>query len=58
MFGKIQRTRNVYLLLKRNYNFKKLSIEMERNPQVKNLLEEKLKKREQQGVLNKLIDKR
>ncbi len=51
-------TRNVYLILKRNYNFKKLSIQMDKNPQVKNLVEEKLKKNEQKGVLNKLINKR
>jgi hypothetical protein len=51
-------TRNIYLILKRNYNFKKLSIQMDKNPQVKNLVEEKLKKNEQKGVLNKLINKR
>jgi hypothetical protein len=51
-------TRNVYLILKRNYNLKKLSIQMDKNPQLKSIIEEKLKKTEQQGVLNKLVNKR
>jgi hypothetical protein len=51
-------TRNVYYLFKRNYNFKKLSIQMEKNPYVKNLVEEQSKKKEQKSLLNKLIDKR
>jgi hypothetical protein len=51
-------TKNVYYIFKRNYNFKKLSIQMEKNPHVKNLVEEQSKKKERQGVLKKLIDKR
>jgi hypothetical protein len=51
-------TKNVYYIFKRNYNFKKLSIEMEKNPYVKSIIEEQSKKNEQQGVLKKLIDKR
>lgn len=54
----ISSTRNLSVLFKRNYNMKKISLQMERNPHVKNLVEEKLKKKEQQGVLNKLISKR
>jgi hypothetical protein len=50
--------RNVYYLFKRNYNFKKLSIEMTNNPHVKNLVEEQAKKKEQQGILKRLVDKR
>jgi hypothetical protein len=51
-------TKNIYYLFKRNYNFKKLSIQMNKNPYVKNLLEEQSKKNERQGILKKLIDKR
>ena len=37
---------------------KKISLQTEKNPHVKNIVEEKLKKKEQQGILNKLISKR
>jgi hypothetical protein len=50
--------RNISLIIKRNYNFKKLSIQIEKNPHMKNLLEEQSKKNESQGVLKKLVNKR
>lgn len=51
-------TKNVYFLFKRNYNLKKLSDQMEKNPHIKNIVEKQSKKKEQQGVLKKLLDKR
>ncbi len=51
-------TRNVYLILKRNHNIKKLQTQADKSPQVKNLMEEKLNKNQPKGVLNKLINKR
>ena len=51
-------TRNVYLILKRNHNIKKIQMQTDKNPQLKNLMEEKLNKNQPKGVLNKLINKR
>ncbi|CAF4028747.1 unnamed protein product [Rotaria sp. Silwood2] len=52
------KTKCVYDLFKRNYNLKKLTIQMEKNPHMKNIMEEQLKKKESQGILKRLIDKR
>ncbi|CAF4897983.1 unnamed protein product [Rotaria sp. Silwood1] len=52
------KTKHIYDLFKRNYNFKKLTIQMEKNPHMKNIIEEQLKKKESQGILKRLIDKR
>ncbi|CAF1178811.1 unnamed protein product [Rotaria sordida] len=52
------KTKYVYDLFKRNYNLKKLTIQMEKNPHMKNIVEEQLKKKESQGILKRLIDKR
>jgi ABC-type amino acid transport substrate-binding protein len=50
--------KNVFYLFKRNYNMKKLSVQMDKNPHVKNIVDEQMKKKQQQGILKRLIDKR
>ncbi|UJR10052.1 hypothetical protein I4U23_014274 [Adineta vaga] len=51
-------TRNVQFLFKRTYNFKRLDVQSIKNPQVNAIREKKLMKRQNQGVLNRLIEKR
>jgi hypothetical protein len=50
--------KNVFYLFKRNYNMKKLNVQMDKNPHVKNIVDEQMKKKQQQGILKRLIDKR
>ncbi|CAF3309617.1 unnamed protein product [Rotaria socialis] len=52
------KSKQIYDVFKRNYNLKKLTIQMEKNPHMKKIMEEQLQKRQSQGVLKKLIDKR
>lgn len=54
----ISSTRNISWIFKRNYNMKKLSLQTEKNPQVKKIFEEKFKRKQQQSVLDKLVNKR
>ena len=50
--------KHVFYLIKRNYDLKKLSIQAEKNPYLKNIMENKMKKREPLGTLQRIIDKR
>lgn len=52
------KSKQIYDLLKRNYSTRKLNIQMEKNPHMKHVFEEQLKKKQPQGILKKLIDKR
>jgi len=45
-------------ILKRNYHMKKLSIDSDKNPHVKKLVEEQLKRKQSKAVLDKLVEKR
>jgi hypothetical protein len=51
-------SRNVYYLFKRNYNLKKLTTQIDKNPHLKKVFDEQSKKKERQGVLKHLVDKR
>lgn len=51
-------TKTIYYFIKRNYNIKKLSNQIEKNPHMKNFVDEQLKRREQKGILKKLVEKR
>lgn len=52
------KSKNLFDLFKRNYNMKKLTSQMEKNPHMKHIIEDQIKKKEPQGVLKRLIDKR
>ena len=52
------KSKQIYDVFKRNYNLKKLTTQMEKNQHMKNIMDEQLQKRQSQGVLKKLIDKR
>jgi len=59
MFAKPYQSRNVvYYLFKRNYNLKKLTVQMQKNPHIKNIFEQETNKRQSGGVFKKLVDKR
>ncbi|CAF0978912.1 unnamed protein product [Adineta ricciae] len=51
-------TKTIPLLLKRTYNMKKLDLQAIKNPQVQTVREKELHRRQQQGILERLVKKR
>jgi hypothetical protein len=50
--------RTASIVWRRDYNMKKMHLETDKNPHVKRIAEEQMKKREKRGTFQRLIDKR